>query len=455
MPRHAPRASAASVLQRATRHPVMRAAAGFAAVTSVVKAVAFVKEAVVAAAFGVGSSMDSYLMAFVIIGFPSAVLVNAAQTVFIREYLRIIAAHGELAAARFLRGAIIGLVLALTVLVVAWVALLPAILAVVGHGLAPAQRALVAANVSRLIPYYYLNGINLLGYGVLQSRKAFVRSALIPIATPLLIMTLVGSFGADLDVLIGSLTLGTGAETVLVLILMGREQLLSSAGSAQAPHGLRDFSWGTLTLVPGTLVSGLSPVIEQTIASGLGHGAISALGYAAKLPATLNSLLTTAIGVTILPYFSERLARGDEQSCRRFFVRYAGLLALAGMGIAAAAFLGSEPFVRFAFQRGQFSAHNTLLVTMLQQAYLWQLPGAMVGMVAVRYVAAQGRYRAMTIGTVAMVPITGFLQWTLSEVWGAAGLAFGMSAGAALTAIVFFWLALRPGTKPMRSWKTA
>src|SRR5438105_3322325 len=84
----------------------------------------------------------------------------------------------------------------------------PAILAVVGHGLAPAQRALVAANVSRLIPYYYLNGINLLGYGVLQSRKAFVRSALIPIATPLLIMTLVGSFGADLDVLIGSLTLG-------------------------------------------------------------------------------------------------------------------------------------------------------------------------------------------------------------------------------------------------------
>ena len=111
--------------------------------------------------------------------------------------------------------------------------------------------------------------------------------------------------------------------------------------------------------------------------------------------------------------------------------------------------------MRFAFQRGQFSAHNTLLVTMLQQAYLWQLPGAMVGMVAVRYVAAQGRYRAMTIGTVAMVPITGFLQWTLSEVWGAAGLAFGMSAGAALTAIVFFWLALRPGTKPMRSWKTA
>src|SRR5215469_11485591 len=136
MDRHALRALAASLLQRAARHPVMRATAGFAAITSVVKSVAFVKEAVVAAAFGVGTPMDSYLMALVIIGFPSAVLVNAAQTVFIREYVRIIAVQGEFAAARFLRHAVVGLLLALTAVLVVWIAALPAILALVGHGLA-------------------------------------------------------------------------------------------------------------------------------------------------------------------------------------------------------------------------------------------------------------------------------------------------------------------------------
>ncbi len=454
MLRHALSASAASLLQRVARHPVMRAAAGFAAITSVVKAVAFVKEAVVAAAFGVGSTMDSYLMALVIIGFPSAVLVNAAQTVFIREHVRISATHGEMAAARFLRGAVLGLLLALTLLLVAWLALLPAILAVVGHGLAPPRRALVAANVWRLIPYYYLNGINLLAYGVLQSRKAFLRSALLPIATPVIVMALVAALGADLEVLIGALTLGTGAETVLLFILMIGKQLLSPAPAPQAPSGLRDFAWGTLTLAPGTLISAAAPVIEQTIASGLGQGAISALGYAAKLPATLNSLLTTAIGVTILPYFAERLSRGDEPNCRRFFIRYAAILTLTGAAIASVAVLGSEPFVRLAFQRGQFSAQNTQLVTLLQQAYLWQLPGAMVGMVATRYVAAQGRYRAMSVGAMLMVPITGLLQWSLARVWGPAGLAFGTSAGAGLIAIVFFRLALRPPPKA-RSWETA
>jgi putative peptidoglycan lipid II flippase len=452
---HTLRASAAALLQRAARHPVMRAAAGFAAITSVVKAVAFIKEAVVAAAFGVGSTMDSYLMALVIISFPSAVLVNAAQTVFIREHVRISAMQGEATAVRFFRHALVGLLLALTALLLVWIALLPGILAVVGHGLAPAQRALVIANVERLIPYYYLNGINLLGYGVLQSRRVFLRSGLIPIATPLIVMALVALGGADLHLLISALTLGTACETVLVLLLMYRQQLRSAAPPGQTPGNLREFAWGTLMLMPGTLVTGLSPVIEQTIASGLGHGTISALGYAAKLPATLNTLLTTAIGVTILPYFAEQLSRGDEHNCRRFFVRYTALVTLAGAAIACLAVLGSGPFVRLAFQRGQFSPHNAVFVTMLQQAYLWQLPGAMAGMVAVRYVAAQGRYRAMAVGSMAMVPITGLLQWSLAEIWGATGLAFGTSVGATLTAVVFFWLALWRVARPLSSWNAA
>jgi len=450
MPLRALRGSAALLLQRVVRHPVMRAAAGFAAITSVVKAVAFVKEAVVASAFGVGSSMDSYLMALVVIGFPCGVLANAAQTVFIREYVRIVAVNGEFEASRFLRAAMLGVLVALTALLVAWVALLPAILSVVGHGLTPGQRAVVSANVYRLVPYYYLNGINLLGYGVLQSRNAFLRAALIPIATPVFTIVLLAALGADLNMLIGALTLGTGAETALIFVLMTKAQARSAERSPQAFHVLREFAWGTLILVPGTLISGLSPVIEQTIASGLGHGTISALGYAAKLPATLNSLLTTAVGVTILPYFSQRLLRGDAASCRRFFVRYAAILTLVGAAIAAAAVFGSEPFVRVAFQRGEFSAQHTLVVTALQRAYLWQVPGALVGIVASRFLAAQGRYRVLTIGAMLVVTITGLLQWCLSAAWGAAGLALGTSAGTALSALVLFWLALRPPPESVR-----
>ncbi|HLY53468.1 MAG TPA: lipid II flippase MurJ [Steroidobacteraceae bacterium] len=436
------RGSAAALLRRAAGHPAMRAATGFATITAVAKAVAFAKEAVVASAFGVGTSMDSYLMALVVISFPCGVLLNAAQTVFVRDYVHVLEVRGEGAASRFLRVAFAGLLLCLTALLVVWLLCLPAILAVVGHGLPGSQRALVSANVWRLIPYYYLNGINLLGYGVLQARKSFLRSALIPIATPLVVMAVVALRGADLRVLIGSLTVGTGVETLLVLLLIIRAQVASRAAEPGVWSESRRLALGTLVLAAGTLVSGLSPVIEQTIASGLGHGAISALGYAAKLPATLNTLLTTAVGVTSLPYFAQRLALGDLESCRRFFLRYAGLLAVVGLAIAAAAVLGSEPFVRLAFQRGHFTATDTLTVTALQQAYLWQLPGALVAMVATRYVAAQGRFRTITAGTMMMVPLTGLLQWGLARAWGPFGLALGLSTGSALTAATFVCLAL-------------
>ena len=239
------RASAASLLQRVTRHPVIRAAAGFAASTTLVKAVAFLKEAVVAAAFGVGSSMDSYLMALVVVGLPSGMLVNAAQTVFIREYVRIAEVNGETAASRFLRAAMLGLLAALSALLVVWIVALPAILSVVGHGLGPAQRALVSANVHGLIPYYYLSGINLLGYGVLQSRKAFLRAALIPIATPVLTILLVAPLGADLRILISALTLGTGVETALIFVLIAKAQRRSAGPEPEATHRLRELAWGT------------------------------------------------------------------------------------------------------------------------------------------------------------------------------------------------------------------
>jgi putative peptidoglycan lipid II flippase len=437
---------AASTLGRAVHHPVLRAAAGFTAITTVVKALAFLKEAVVASAFGVGLSMDSYLMALVVIGFPSGVLLNAAQTVFIREYVRVVEVEGEAAADRFMRGALLGLLIALTVLLVLWLPLLPSILSIVGHGLARGQQALVATNVHRLIPYYYLNGVNLLGYGALQARRAFARSALVPIVTPLVIILLVAAVAGDLRFLIGALTLGTCCETAILYFLLKRSHRGAEHHAVPRVPRLREFTWGTLVLIPGTLISGLSPVIEQTIASGLGPGAISALGFAAKLPATLNSLLTGAVGVTLLPYFSQRLSRGYDEHCRRFFVRSAALMAFAGFVIAGAAVIGSGPFVRIAFQRGEFSAGNALVVSALQQAYLWQLPGQLAATVAIRFIAAQGRFRVLTIGNVLMVPITGLLQWSLSSVWGAQGLAFGTAAGVALTALALFGLALRHPT---------
>jgi len=55
-------------------------------------------------------------MALVVIGFPCGVLANAAQTCSFREYVRIVAVNGEFEASRFLRAAMLGVLVALTAL---------------------------------------------------------------------------------------------------------------------------------------------------------------------------------------------------------------------------------------------------------------------------------------------------------------------------------------------------
>jgi peptidoglycan biosynthesis protein MviN/MurJ (putative lipid II flippase) len=324
-----------------------------------------------------------------------------------------------------------------------WLALLPLTLTFVGHGLSLEQRATVTSAVRWLGPYFLLNGLNLVGYGGLQARKAFSASAAIPLVTPVATIVFVILQSPSLQVLVGAITAGTGVETLLIALLCVRRPIGAAWRAAERAPWLRELARGTAHLLPGTVLTGLTPMIEQAIASTLGRGAISSLGYASKLPATINTLLVTAVGVTILPYFSELVASGKLAQCRTFFLRYAIILLGVGVAVLVVTSLVSEPFVRIAFQRGAFAPRDTVIVATLQQAYLWQVPGALVSILAVRFVAAFGRFKALAANQLVIVPLVGLLQWRLAASWGAAGVAFGTAIGATLSAVAATWLALR------------
>jgi putative peptidoglycan lipid II flippase len=428
---------------RIASHPAVRSAAGYAGLTSVVKAVAFVKEAVVAATFGVSGLMDAYLLGFLIVSFPVALLTNALQPVYIREFMRVTAADGEEAAAALLRRSLWRLLAVLLALFAVWAVALPWILELVAHGMDAERRRLVEFTVYGLTLYYFAFGANLLGYSTLQAQKRFTRGALVPVVTPLAIMLVVLAAGPTLEALIGAVTAGTLLETLLVYggLRFGKRPR-DAADAAIAGAAARRVASGTATLLPGTAAAGLAPIIEQSIAGGIGPGAIASLGYAGKLPATISSLLVTAVGTTILPLFTEMLERRPVADCRRFFLRYAALLAVGGAAIAAVGIAASEPFVRLAFERGAFTPEDTARVTDIQQAYLLQIPGALVGIAAVKVIAARGAFRRLAAANVLMVPVVGVAQWYFAGRWGAPGVALGTSFGATLTAAAFVAIAL-------------
>lgn len=428
---------ALDILRRIRANPVLTGAMRYAGLTVTVKVGAFAKEAVVAAVFGVSGAMDVYLMALVIIGFPSAAVVNPVQTVYIRNFVLVREKQGEDDANRLLIGAVSVLLVLQAAVLVLWLAFLPHIVATVAHGFSPEQRSLVADSVRALGFYYFLTGTNAMGYGTLQARKDFAPSALVPIAVPIVTLVTVLSIGADLRALILGLTLGASAETVLVYRRLAAAGLRISWRRIRQIDldSLRHLVKGSALLSPTWVMTSFSPVIEQSIASSLGSGVVSSLGYAARLPTMITNILVPAVGFTVLPHFTEMLASQRSDYLRHLFVRYAALLAVVGSAIAAVAWLVSEPIVRIAFQRGAFTVQNTAVVSQLLQAYLLQVPGALVGILSTRMLIACGALRAVTTAYVVLVPVVGLAQWGLSRLWGAVGIAYGTSLGVTLAAL--------------------
>lgn len=433
-----------NIARRALNQPMARAAMLFANATAAVKMVAFVKEAIVAAVFGLSGAMDTYLMALMLIGVPLGLLLNSIQTAFIPLYVGVRETRGTQASAHFIRATASATLLAMASALILWLIMLPWVIDIVGHGFDAAKRDVVHSMFLWLVPYYFLNGMNLVGHGALQADKRFLPSALLPVCIPLATIAIVlGAGNGDVHSLVLGFVIGSLVEWMALHWQLRRSGSSLLPGRISLTPEIRRLAKGSAVLLGGTFVLSFAPMIEQGFASGLGEGTVAAISYAFKLPAMINGILVTAVGVTVLPFFSEMLVRRDDAGCQRAFRRYALALLAGGSVLALGLVMFSKPLVTLVFQRGVFRAEDTLLVAEIQRAYLIQIPGALVGMLAVRLLVAQGAYGIISIIGSLFVVVSGVLAWTLSRQMGAVGIALGLSISTTLSAMVLFALALR------------
>jgi putative peptidoglycan lipid II flippase len=424
-----------------------RATATFASVTAGVKLASLAKEAVVAAIFGVSGAMDAYLMGLMLIGLPMAILLNAIQTAFIPQFVELREAQGIRAGGNFLRATASGTLIVMTGVLLVWLGLLPWLIDIVGHGFDPARRELVHTLFLWLLPYYFLSGLNLLGHGALQGQKQFLPSAVAPLCTSLATVVIVLVARKSINALAISVVTGALLESIFLEWQLRKSGLTLWPGRLGERDQLRRLTSAAVVLLGGTFVMAFSAPIEQGLASGLGQGTVAAMGYAHKLPALLNSVLVAAVGVTVLPFFSEMLARGQAARCERAFRRYALVLAAGGSLLAFVLIVLAEPLVALAYQRGAFRAEDTQFVTRILRAYLIQIPGALVRMVAMRLLVARARYRAVAGINALMVFVSGSLAWLFLKRMGAVGIALGLSVGVTVSAVILVVLASRSLTR--------
>ncbi len=407
-----------------------------------VKGISLIKEILVASYFGLSDGIDVYLIAFVLIGFPLSIFINAAQGILI-TYL---ASGKEKTENRegenVFTSSLLLILLLLTVALPFWLLLIKYAMPWLASGFSAEKQQWLQSAIYYLIPYYFFNGFNLLAYGALQAKRNFIINGLLPGATTLVTIILIalfkGAFGWH--VLIAALVIGTFTESVILYGILWSRNLLLYPSKILNPK-IKHIAKDSLSLIPSTFFIAMAPLFSQSVAASLGQGTNAAVGYGYRLPTALNGIMVIAVSITVLPFFSSLLADEKIAYCLHSMKKLSFLLITFGIILATVLAFYSEQIIMLFFQRGAFDADAVNRVSPLQRIFFFETPFAMVSIMNMRLLIALKKGKEVSLVSGCVVCIQAFLIFFLGRMLGAEGIAWATTLAMIVSSFLYFVLA--------------
>ena len=369
---------------------VVRALGSISGATLLSRVLGFVRDMVVALVFGAGPVTDAFFVAFRIPNMLRRLLAEGALSTAVvpvfSEYVETRSREELVAMLRAVLGAAI-LVLGLTT--IAGIAGAPWILQVIAPGFTGdrAQADLAVLLTRVMFPYLPLVGLAALAMGVLQIHGRFFAASIGPALVNVGMIAGVVLLARRLEPPILALAIGVLIGGIAQLVI--QVPSLARCGFLVGPaHDLRHPALGRVARLLLPAVFGLAAVqvsvfVNTLLASLLPAGSISFLYYADRVMEFPLGVFGIALASASLPTMARQAAQGD----RRGLAATLNFSLRLGFYVAVPATVGlvmlRTPITRVLFERGQFSAPDTLATA---QALLWYAVG-LAGFSGARIVA--------------------------------------------------------------------
>lgn len=408
--------------------------------TVAVKGGAMLKDMVVAYRFGAGDAMDAYLIALLLPMYAVNVVSGSLPAALIPVYARV-RQDGSLDHEREFLGSVFAANLLLTGAATLLLGLVsPYILPAIGANFGGAKLALTRDLFLLLLPGIIFTGFSRVSASVLNTGQRFLLAALTPLLPSILAVAAI----LLLPQAWGIFALATGT-------LFGYMTEAAVLGWALRGCGLHIWPrWGRWSAevravmaeyVPallGTAAMSSSPLIDQSMAASLGAGSVATLGYGNKLIAAGVGIAVTALSTAIFPHFSMLIATHDWISVRRTLRVYGRGVFLAAVPVTLLLVLFAEPIVRAVFQRGAFSASDTVRVARVQMILALQIPFYIVGIVGVRLLSAMGGNRIVMTISLFNIALNIAANYLFMQLWDVRGIAMSTSLVYAVSCTAIF-----------------
>jgi putative peptidoglycan lipid II flippase len=344
---------------------VTKAAGVVGASTVVTRILGFLRDAVIAAAFGAGMAADAYYVAFRIPNTLRRLVGEGALTVafipvFVEERQQSEARAWELANA--VATLLIGLLLAITL---AGMAAAPWIIRLIAPGFyqIPEKFALTTALTRLTFPYILFISLAALAMGVLNALHHFVSPALAPVMLNLSLIGCALLVCPHVDPPVLGLALG---------VVLGGFLQLTFQVPALVKRGFRyrlSFDYRNpavqkigLLLIPalfGMAVHQVAIFVNTLLASFLAEGSVASLYYAYRLVEFPLGIFGMAIATAVLPTMSAQAAKGELTSLAAtlsFALRLTLFITIPSM---VGLLVLRVPIIALLFQRDEFTSAAT------------------------------------------------------------------------------------------------
>lgn len=267
-------------------------------------------------------------------------------------------------------------------------------------------------------------------FGVCQSRKQFLVTALLPLLTNTSIIVSLIAFHKNFGVYSYPIGMLIGIIIQFVLMVFYSKKFLGIKFTLNLnPKGtfLPVLLLLSIPLILQQLSTYSVTVISNNLASRLQAGSVAALGYANKLRQLSIGILTLPLATSYYPFLSESAAKNDFKKLKEIFsksIRFASFFIFPAMLISIL-FAGS--IVKIVFQRGAFDANAVSLTTQPFIFYSISIFASMVDIISMRVFYAMKNMLIPLIISVIMSALNIFMFFPFIKIYQHSGIPLAIS----------------------------
>lgn len=364
----------------------------------------FVREVLVARAYGASDTADAFVTAFAIVA--ACFLIFTASTVqstFMpryQDYLKNDPARSALLFQNsFFYLFVITAAIALVLMLFA-----PHLVALVAPGFASEKIALTAKLLVWLAPTVIFMSTGVLLQSASHARSRFFVPALIPFANNVLIiaslLVLVPRIGIS-GLVIGYLLGATGWWAITWSV---RRDIFAARFSFMDRNEMVGLFLITAPLVWLLAADQVSALIQKTLLSDLATGSIATLNYAARLSGLPLGVFAAAIATVYFPLLSKAQSGGHKGEITSSFRDGLATTLLVMLPVSIVFIWGAEVIVQTVFERGAFdrSATERTAAALVYYA-IGMVPQAFIVYLNRAFFAAKNTRTPMIVGLISVV----------------------------------------------------